>query len=111
MDEPVTDSLEQLLKHLEHVTEDLTIQLTATPDLERIHGGIRDRGTLVARLSQLLEHASPVAYSTYNRVIVLHVQGEQIRNRLAELRACLALQTTSKHPHQAYRHCLQGMIG
>jgi hypothetical protein len=108
------DSLHQLLAALEEITAKAECLVGprdgVAGDLDAVHGLIHERGVLIGKLPEVISDSAPISYSDYNRIGILHLQGDQISGRLRGIRDQLALQVASGTAQRAYRDCLSGMV-
>ena len=108
---PLIDSL---LPQLESVTarifEMTEAALSAGDNIVQISDLVSERGLLVKQLDDLLAKNSPLSYSDWNRLVVIHNQGQRIEMNLQSTRGRIVNQIAMNARGQAFLNCVAGVV-
>jgi hypothetical protein len=72
---------------------------------------IEERGATIAELNNVLETVGPLSYSEWNRLAIVHFQGNRIQANLLSLRSQLVLAAADTARAQAFIERLAGAVG
>jgi hypothetical protein len=86
----IKETLDQVEKLTDSILKHSTVGTSCAGGEREL--AIQQRGALIQRLAQLLQSSPPVGYEEYNRIIILHVQGEQINANLQRIRSSIMAQ-------------------
>lgn len=91
--------------------ENISVQAidAGTQDPVRALGLIQRRGVLIRKLSQELPAAETVSYEEWNRLVIVHAQGNRLHAMLCSVREELARQASVYAREQALMDTLAGM--
>lgn len=106
----MSEPIDGLLSELEELSTRV-VELAAAADTVAAEDLITQRGAVAARLKMALETAvSPCSYSDWNRLVVVHAQGNQIQAHLAAARTGIAMQLIENAREQALLECMSGVM-
>lgn len=106
----MTDTLNNLLSELEELSAKAVDQATAG-ELEAAAHTIFQRSAAVVGLQRVLAAAEPVSYTEWNRLAVIHFQGNRIHDMLLAARGQLAAELVESTRGQALLECVSGVVG
>lgn len=102
-------ALASLLQELEDLSAEALEQVSAG-QLKRAAESVRQRGVAVRHLQEALAAAGPVSYEEWNRLVVIHFQGNRVQEAFTQARAHLASELSAAGREQALLHCVYGTI-
>lgn len=110
----MNSDIEDLLGRLEKISADLTeVTERSLPDahnLLEVLDLITGRGALIEKLSVVLARSSPVSYSDWNRLVVIHSQGQRIGTNLAAKRNDILNQLALNAQGRAFLNRMTGLV-
>jgi hypothetical protein len=72
---------------------------------------IEKRGALIAELNNVLRTSEPLSYSEWNRLVIVHYQGNRIQANLLGLRSQAVVALADNARAQAFIERLTGAVG
>lgn len=105
-----TDSIDGLLTELEELSAK-ALQETEAGNLTSAMHTIAQRGVAVGQLPTALAAAAPVTYVEWNRIAVIHFQGNRIQASLQAVRQRFAGERVQTAREQALLECVTGVVG
>jgi hypothetical protein len=110
----MNSGIEDLLAQLETVSTELTEMtersLAGADNLLEVLDLLSHRGSLVERVSSLLAQSAPVSYSEWNRLVIIHYQGQRIDTNLSTKRADILSQLTANAQGQTFLNRMTSLV-
>lgn len=105
----MSPELDQLLIELEKLSA-RAIEEVQAHDLTAAAQTVRLRGQALSRLQLELAHTQAISYEEWNRLVVIHFQGNRIGEGFMQARQRLAAQLVETSRDQALLNCVAGIV-
>lgn len=102
----MSTQIEELLVRLEEVNA----QAVDCSDPVQVLELVRKRGELIRQLKPVLAAAAPVSYTEWNRLVVIHHQGNRIFENLIQVRARVALEIGANASGRLFLERMTGLL-
>lgn len=106
----MAEALDRLLQELEDLSAK-ALQEALASDLTAAAQSIAVRGLAVQRWQDQLATAGTVTYEEWNRLAVIHFQGNRILEAIGEARRRLAADATDHQRARALLNCVTAVVG
>lgn len=103
----ICEPIEELLRELEHCTEAALAEARSGNVLDASKT-IEYRGDVVRRLTGILP-ASTLSYQDWNRLVIVHFQGNQLADAINQARMEAAARLVEMSRQQALLDCMAGV--
>jgi hypothetical protein len=103
------NTIDSLLTELETLSAK-AMEEAAAPDFDVVGQTLRHRAAVIDNLQALLATAEPVSYTEWNRLAVIHFQGNRVHELLEAARQRLAGELMQNVREQALLGCVNGVV-